>query len=34
MLQKAGAHYVVDTIADVPAVVEHINKQLRLGIMP
>ena len=34
MLQKAGAHYVVDTIADVPAVVEHINIQLRLGIMP
>ena len=34
ILQKAGAHFVVDSIADVPAVVEHINKQLRLGIMP
>ena len=34
ILQNAGAHFVVDSIAEVPAVVEHINKQLRLGIMP
>jgi phosphonoacetaldehyde hydrolase len=34
ILQSAGAHYVVDTIADVPAVVESINIRLRLGIMP
>ena len=34
MLQNAGAHFVVDTIADVPAVVESINIRLRLGIMP
>ena len=33
-LQNAGAHYVVDTIADVPAVVDAITKRLVQGDRP
>ncbi|WP_417796239.1 phosphonoacetaldehyde hydrolase [Terasakiella pusilla] len=33
-LSKAGAHYVVDSIADVPAVVEEINARLSYGDHP
>jgi len=33
-LYKAGAHYVVDTIAEVPQVVEDIEERLRRGDRP
>lgn len=33
-LSQAGAHYVVDTIADVPAVIEDINIRLNSGERP
>jgi phosphonoacetaldehyde hydrolase len=33
-LYKAGAHYVVDSLADCPPVVEEITKRLRLGEGP
>jgi phosphonoacetaldehyde hydrolase len=33
-LQTAGAHYVVDTIAEVPAVLEDINQRLGRGERP
>jgi phosphonoacetaldehyde hydrolase len=33
-LRAAGAHYVVDSIADLPGVVEKINKRLYQKLMP
>lgn len=33
-LSKAGAHYVVDSMADVPAIVDQINERLALGHKP
>lgn len=33
-LQAAGAHYVIDSIADLPSVVEEINKRLSLQHTP
>jgi phosphonoacetaldehyde hydrolase len=33
-LRRAGAHYVVDSIADVPGVVEDINRRLARGEKP
>lgn len=33
-LQRAGAHHVVDTIADVPVVLEEISARLRMGERP
>jgi phosphonoacetaldehyde hydrolase len=32
--EQAGAHYVVDTVAEVPAVLEHIEKRLAAGEKP
>ena len=34
VLSKAGAHYVVDTIRELPKVVNHINTRLLKGEMP
>ncbi len=33
-LRHAGAHYVVESIADVPAVLEDIQARLRQGEQP
>ncbi len=33
-LEAAGAHYVIDTVADLPPVVDAINARLRLGERP
>ena len=33
-LYKAGCHFVIDTIKDLPPVVEEINKRLAMGINP
>ena len=33
-LQRAGAHYVVDSIADVPGAVDDINRRLARGEKP
>lgn len=33
-LRKTGAHFVVETIADVPPVLEEINRLLKLGVQP
>lgn len=34
ILRKAGAHYVIDSIVDLPEVVADINKRLVLGEKP
>jgi len=34
LLRESGAHYVVDTISEVPACVEDINQHLKSGKMP
>lgn len=34
MLRKAGAHYVIDTIVELPAVIEDINARLARGERP
>ena len=34
MLQKAGAHFVIDTIGDLPGVIDDINKRLARGECP
>ena len=34
ILKKTGAHYVIDTIADLPNVVADINNKLRCGKTP
>ncbi len=33
-LRQAGAHYVVETIADVPPVIDLINQRLKAGDRP
>ena len=33
-LLEAGAHYVISTIKEIPAVVEDINRRLRDGVIP
>ena len=33
-LFNAGCHFVVDTINDLPPIVEEINKRLAMGINP
>jgi phosphonoacetaldehyde hydrolase len=34
ILQNAGAHYVIDSIADIEPVIEDVNKRLSLGERP
>ena len=34
LLYKAGAHYVIETIADIEAVIDDINKRLSRGEGP
>jgi len=34
ILYKAGAHFVIDTTNDLPAVIDQINQRLALGIKP
>ena len=31
---KAGAHFVIDTVNELPAVIEDINRRLALGLRP
>ena len=33
-MQAGGAHYVIDTIADLPAVLEQIEQRLKQGDKP
>ena len=33
-LYKAGCHFVIDTIKDLPPVVEEINRRLAMGLNP
>ena len=33
-LYQSGAHYVIDTISDLPEVVDHINERLAMGLSP
>ena len=34
MLEKAGAHYVIDSIVDIEPVIEHVNQRLARGERP
>ena len=34
ILRDSGAHYVIDTINDLPGVIEKINERLAMGISP
>ena len=34
ILRKTGAHYVIDSIVDLPAVIDHINERLARGERP
>ncbi len=34
VLRAAGAHYVIDTVAELPAVIAQINAKLANGVMP
>jgi phosphonoacetaldehyde hydrolase len=34
ILRKAGAHYVIDSIADLPEVIDDINQRLARGEKP
>ena len=34
ILRKAGAHYVIDTITELPAVIDHVNQRLARGEKP
>jgi phosphonoacetaldehyde hydrolase len=34
ILRKAGAHYVVDSLVELPAVIDHINERLARGEKP
>lgn len=34
ILANAGAHYVIDTIKDLPPVIEDINRRLAAGESP
>jgi phosphonoacetaldehyde hydrolase len=33
-LHRAGAHFVIDSIADLPAIIDEINNRLKRGIEP
>merc|ERR1711974_357722 len=33
-LYDSGAHYVIDTVSDLPAVVDKINERLAMGLSP
>lgn len=33
-MQASGAHYVIDTVADLPAVLESIERRMHEGGMP
>ena len=33
-LYQSGAHYVIDTISDLPEVVDKINDRLAMGLSP
>ena len=33
-LYKAGCHFVIDTIKDLPPIVEEINRRLAMGLSP
>ena len=33
-LYKAGCHFVIDTIKELPPVVEEINKRMAMGLNP
>lgn len=34
ILTKAGAHYVIDSVKDLPPVIEDINRRLAAGEKP
>ena len=34
ILEKAGAHYVIDSIVELPDIVDKINQRLKLGLSP
>ena len=34
ILRDSGAHYVIDTINDLPGIIENINAKLDLGLSP
>lgn len=34
VLRAAGAHHIIDTVADLPAVIADINANLAVGVMP
>ena len=34
LLTECGAHFVIDTVNELPTVVEEINRRLELGIEP
>lgn len=33
-LFEAGAHFVVDTVTELPAVIDEINRRLEMGLSP
>ena len=34
MFEAAGAHFVIDTVTDLPAVLLDIDKRLAMGLRP
>jgi phosphonoacetaldehyde hydrolase len=34
LLRKSGAHYVIDSIVDLPEIIEEINQRLKHGERP
>ena len=34
ILRDSGAHFIIDTIVDLPGVIEKINERLALGLSP
>ena len=34
ILRDSGAHFVIDTINDLPGVIEKINERLAMGMSP
>ena len=34
ILRDSGAHFVIDTINDLPGVIEKVNERLAMGIAP
>ena len=34
ILADSGAHYIIDTINDLPDIIEKINHKLELGLSP